>query len=108
SLLSISELYYIIAESYMSEDPQKSYEYLNEVLKIRGFNALLDVQSATPETAMKELVKEVRRQYYGEGQLFFFLKRHFLDIEKSSSSIVPAALGIFKLPIPKNELEFNN
>lgn len=108
SLISLSELHYIIAESYMQSAPEKTMEYLNIVLKNRGATSLLDVTGATPETAKKELIKEARRQYFGEGQLFFLLKRLFLDIDRSETSSTKAALDIYKLLIPKRELDFNN
>lgn len=108
SLISIAELHYIIAESYLQSEPQKTIEYLNIVLENRGSTSLLDHSAITPEIAKEELIKEARRQYFGEGQLFFFLKRQYMDIEKSESQSTKAALDIYKLPINKTELDFNN
>lgn len=107
SLISLSELYYIVAESYLETEPEKSIEYINVVLQNRGVTVLLDPNTATSISAKDELIGEARRQYYGEGQLFFLLKRLYQDISWSSTAKVPAALDIYKLPIDQKELEFN-
>lgn len=108
SLISLSELYFILAESFESTDLTKSYEYLNEIRKNRGMNVMLDMSTASSENLYKELVLEARRQYFGEGQLFFLLKRLFSNIDKSASNSIPASLDIYKLPVPKSELDYNN
>lgn len=108
SLISISELYLIIAESYLESDPTESVTYINTLLTNRGVNTPIDPDNATSVTALQELVGEARRQYFGEGQLFYLLKRLFQDIEVSTTVKTPASLGIYKLPISTKELEFNN
>lgn len=108
SLISLSEIYLILAESYSKNEPAKSYEYLNLIRENKGIQTKLDENTATTELAISEIVKEARRGYFGEGQLFYLLKRLYLDIDKSANSKVPASLGIYKFPIPKSELDHNN
>ena len=67
-LLRISEMYYIAAETEM--DPNLALGYLNTVRFNRG---LADLQPGTDINA--ELLKEYQKEFFGEGQLFFYYKR---------------------------------
>jgi hypothetical protein len=71
-LIRISEMYYIAAEA--EPDPAAGLVYLNTVRNNRG---LVDLDpSADLET---ELTKEYRKEFYGEGQIFFYYKRKNLS-----------------------------
>lgn len=75
-LLRLSEVYYIAAES--ASDNVTAFSYLNTVRNNRG---LLDV----PQTASfgDELQNEYTKEFFGEGQLWFYYKR------KKASMIFP-------------------
>lgn len=108
SLISLSEMYLILAESYYKTNPGESYRYLNQLRTARGIESPLDITIASSESALREIIQEARRQYFGEGQLFYLLKRNYLDIEKSATNTIEASLPIYKLPVPTDELDFNN
>lgn len=107
SLISISEMYFILAEAAVDTDHEKSLSYINTIRKVRGIQNDLSADIATKESVKEELVKEARRQYYGEGQLFFLLKRLYHDIDLNVNISVPASSQVFTLPISKAELNFN-
>lgn len=67
-LVRKSELYYIIAET--ETDPGIALTYLNTVRFNRGLGNL--PATATVDT---EIQKEYRKEFWGEGQLFFYYKR---------------------------------
>lgn len=67
-MLRMSELYYIAAET--ATDPAIALGYLNSVRFNRG---LADLPPGTDINA--ELLKEYQKEFYGEGQLFFYYKR---------------------------------
>lgn len=69
-LIRLAEMYYILAEC--AADADAAAAYLNTVREIRGVDAV----SCTEETRLAEIEKEYRKEFYGEGQLFFFYKRH--------------------------------
>lgn len=67
-LLRKSELYYIVAET--APDPLEALQYLNTVRYNRGLSDLAeDADLAT------EIGKEYQKEFFGEGQLFFYYKR---------------------------------
>ncbi len=67
-LLRKSELYYIIAET--ESDPDMALKYLNAVRENRGLTDL-DNSADIPG----EIAKEYQKEFFGEGQLFFYYKR---------------------------------
>lgn len=80
-LIRISEMYYIASEAHA--DPVEGLTLLNTVLGKRGLPDL-------PPTAnlKTEIQNEYIREFYGEGQLFFYYKRNGL------SSIMNGSLGM--------------
>lgn len=68
-LVRLAEMYYILAEC--AADPKIAADYLNKVREMRG----VDPTSCTETTRLYEIEKEYRKEFYGEGQLFFFYKR---------------------------------
>ncbi len=107
SLISLSEMHFIIAEAAIPADLGKALSHINIVRNMRGIQNGLTVDGATPETVKEELIKEARRQYFGEGQLFFLLKRLYHDIDLNAGNSIAASVEIYKLPINKTELNFN-
>lgn len=69
-LIRLAEMYYILAEC--AADTKTAALYLNKVREARG----VDPVSFTEATRLYEIEKEYRKEFYGEGQLFFFYKRH--------------------------------
>lgn len=67
-LIRKSELYYILAET--EPDPASGLAYLNTVRYNRG---LPDV--AGTSTLPAEIQKEYQKEFWGEGQIFFYYKR---------------------------------
>lgn len=77
-LIRLAEMYYILAEC--AETAEEADGYLDLVRVTRGIEPISD---RTEANRLNELEKEYRKEFYGEGQLFFFYKRHgyssFLD-----------------------------
>ena len=69
-LIRLSEMYYILAEC--AATPGEAAEFLNKVRNIRGVDPVV----CTEANRLDEIEKEYRKEFYGEGQLFFFYKRH--------------------------------
>jgi len=102
--IRLSELYYIAAEASWDTDPAKAQEYLNLVRAARGINVLVNTSSKT--VFMDELVKEVRKETYAEGQLFYLYKRLNRGILQENGATTPPSDKIFVLPLPNDELEY--
>ena len=69
-LIRLSEMYYILAEC--AATPGEAAEFLNKVRSVRGIDPVV----CTEANKLDEIEKEYRKEFYGEGQLFFFYKRH--------------------------------
>jgi len=105
--LRLGEMYYIAAEATYDADPVKAIGYLNTMRIHRGIIDLLPTN--LPKTSFTtELVKEYRKETYGESQVFFTYKRLNLDLIASSGQIYPASNNIFVFPLPDDELAYNH
>jgi hypothetical protein len=104
--LRLSELYYIAAECTYDTDPVKALTYVDSVRYARGINQPLTAPDKN--TFLDELLKEARKEWYGEGQIFYMYKRLNKNIIGQSGTIIPASNTIFVLPLPDDEIEFGN
>lgn len=68
-VIRISEMYYIAAEA--ATDPTEALGYLNTVRQHR--NILTDISD--PSILNNEITKEYQKEFYGEGQLWYYYKR---------------------------------
>ncbi|MFT3823531.1 MAG: RagB/SusD family nutrient uptake outer membrane protein [Chitinophagaceae bacterium] len=101
-LIRMSEMYYIMAEC--EPDAAKARTYFNTVRKARG---LTDI-AATASLAT-ELQKEYQKEFWGEGQLFFFYKRkNVASISNSSATSGTITMDATKyvLPLPLSETQY--
>ena len=69
-LIRLAEMYYILAEC--AATPEDAAVFLNKVRDMRGVDPVV----CTELNRLDEIEKEYRKEFYGEGQLFFFYKRH--------------------------------
>ena len=100
-MIRLSEMYYIVAECDKA-DPQTAIGWLNQVLTNRGYTdeELLQASEVnSPEAVQAEILKEYRREFICEGQLFFYHKR-------MGDRTLNEVEVKYVLPKPENELEF--
>lgn len=100
-MIKLSEMYLIMAESLYDTDRNQSINYINTLRKARIRNApdwfFVDRQI---------LFTEIKKEYLGEGQLFFAYKRLNKDPQNNSGvGDIPASNEIFVFPIPDKEIE---
>jgi hypothetical protein len=101
--MRLSEMYYIAAESSYASDPVTAVGYVDSVRNARGVDTL---QVSSPDDFMTQLVKEARKEFYGEGQLFYMYKRLNRGIVGPTGIINAPTDKTFVLPLPLNEIEF--
>ena len=98
-----AEMYLIAAEC--APDNTTAFTYLNTLRNNRG---LIDLD----ETADRdnEIWNEYKREFYGEGQLFFFYKRlNWTDIPDGNSDWwIPMSPSTYVVPLPDLEKIYNN
>lgn len=104
-LIRLSEIYLLAAEC--SDDFEKAKGYLDKVRNSR--NCPSAVVSET--TLMEEITKECRREFLGEGQMFFFYKRKAMQKipngkweKDSESELLNMSMNNYVMPLPESEL----
>lgn len=105
--LRLSEMYYIAAEASFDTDPAKAVDYFNTVRTHRNIGTLLTA-TVTKTKFMDELVKECRKEFYGESQIFFMHKRLNRDVIAANGQIYQASNSIFVFPLPIDEQTYSN
>lgn len=86
-IIRLSEMYYIAAETETNE--AAALEYLNTVRNHRGIHSLSTVPSIE-----QEIRKEYIKEFYGEGQLWYYYKR-----KKITSVISPNSNTTVNIPV---------
>ncbi|MGJ1197172.1 RagB/SusD family nutrient uptake outer membrane protein [Sphingobacterium spiritivorum] len=99
-LIRLSEMYYICAET--STDNAEKVDFLNEVRNNRGLAALSKTLSA--RSIENEIFKEYKKEFYQEGQLFFYYKRkNKTQIDGYEADVNDK---VYVLPLPDDESEY--
>lgn len=106
-LIRLSEMYYIAAESKIGVDNNEAINLLNTVREHRNIDKLEKTVVNTDTKLLQEVVAEYRKEFWGEGQMFYTYKRLFMNI-LSSKGLINAKSSNFVLPLPKEEYEFGN
>lgn len=106
----MSEVYYIAAEAIYQKNLEEAKGYLKIVKKGRGLRtASLDkfmASVSSEDKFMPALYSEARREWLGEGQIFYMYKRRNEEIPGDGESIVPSNEK-FVLPVPDSETNLN-
>lgn len=105
--LRLSEMYYIAAECTFDTDPVKAWGYFNTVRFYRGIGTAI-TNEPSKDVFMTELVKECRKEFYGEGQIFYMYKRLNRPVVGLAGASYPANNAMFVLPLPDDEIQFGN
>jgi len=104
NMIRLPEMYLIAAECLLGDDPKRAEQV---------FGAVLDSRDATKATtgafSISDIDAERYREFYGEGQTFFNLKRRNLSFSSyDGSSTIQPTDGVFVVPIPEIEDEYRN
>lgn len=104
-MLHVSELYLIAAEALLETNYPKALEYYNAETGSRGLPALKAETQLTKDMIFNEYHKEM----FGEGQVWYNMKRLNKDIISNlDSKIIPASEDIYVIPIPQDEFNYRN
>lgn len=100
-MFKISELYLIAAECASGGT---GFDYLNELRNHRG------LVSVPPTGDLNDYIfQEYRREFIGEGQMFYYYKRKGFDMIGAENNIAIGNMKtVYNLPIPTVEMEFGN
>ncbi len=104
-MIKLSEMYLILAESYLGADDVKAQFYINTLRNHRIRN-----NTNWGYLTQDYIIQEARREFVGEGQLWYMYKRLNVGVPTSSGvvGVVPPSDKIFVFPIPLKEIETGN
>ena len=104
-MLHVSELYIIAAEALLETNYAKALEYYNAETGSRGLPALKGDVKLTKDMIFNEYHKEM----FGEGQVWYNMKRLNKDIISNlDSKTIPASEDIYVIPIPQDEFNYRD
>lgn len=117
-LIRLPEMYYIAAEC--TPEASEAAEYLNEVIAQRSgrYNATYTTGFDETDTRqifgvrtgqtvrVNELMKEYLKEFYGEGQLFFFYKRFGFTAFPNCPAGDAMPVENYQMPLPDDEYTY--
>ncbi|BDF52925.1 MULTISPECIES: RagB/SusD family nutrient uptake outer membrane protein [Butyricimonas] len=99
-ILRITEMYYIIAEA--STDATEALDAINKVLYNRGLTEL-----PNNDNLASTVQEEYKREFWGEGQLFFYYKRvnepSIYSFSEGKSITMDATKYVIPLPLSETD-----
>lgn len=99
-LIRLSEMYYILAEALPLSE---SEDYINAVRYARGITHNYDLSFNSESERIEALNKEYQKDFFAEGQWFYFLKRH----DYSTFHRCPVReMVYYVLPTPDDEIAY--
>ena len=104
-MIRLTEMYFIAADCSYESNKDEAVEYLKKVRKMRG--ASQTVKTDSYEAFVKDLTTEAKREFLGEGQMFYWYKSHNLAIPRNGQDLQLTQQQRC-LPMSANEVEFGN
>ena len=92
--IRIAEMYYIAAECAL--DPKDGVDYLDQVRSHRGLNSYSLDRNMSSSRLKEEILKEYKKEFIGEGQLWYYYKR--LQKMDFSSHMTDVKFFTFEIP----------
>lgn len=104
-VMRLSEMVFIFVEN--NPDVAESKEVFTLFKNSRNISASYVDELDSPDTRLERLRKEHLKDFYGEGQLFFFYKKHsIINYTWPFQFTVPAKHQDYKIPMPRSQTNF--
>lgn len=98
-MIKLSEMYLLIAECSYHAEPEKALKYVN-TLRTHRIRNNRDWSSIT----QTYIIEEMRREYVGEGQMWYVYKRNGLPVPTGSGEAIDKDKA-YIFPLPDSEIE---
>lgn len=104
-LIKLSEMYLIVAECQAKNNLAEGISTLNQMRSQR--RAVLLDEAADEMAFAQALTAEYEREFYGEGQLFYYYKRlNFIEIIGMDGTPQPMNAEKYTFPFPADEIQY--
>lgn len=108
NLIRLPEMYYIAAEVSLKKGLNSdAMHYFNAVLESRGLTAL-DQRSPQEFVTLEKIDDERYKEFVGEGQSFFNMKRRNLNFSNADGQPISASSAVYTVTIPEQEFDYRN
>ncbi len=101
-LMRLSEMYLILMEYLPFGEATEAY---NTLRVARNLDILI-MDEFTEATRMERVQKEYEKEFYGEGQFFFFCKRKALTNIPIDDWALPHGISDYVMPKPRSQSDF--
>ena len=108
-LMRVSEMYLALAE--LTADKQEALSYINKVRLKRSVPDVVIAENVelTSELLQQYITEEFAREVIGEGQLFFYYKRHAMENFPAGTSVnATFNMNLTSYVVPLPTIETNN
>lgn len=104
-IIRLSEIFHTLAEAHHKlGDNVKAIDYLSQLRTARGALRTIRVEQLNDAQIMEEILNDYKKEFIGEGELFFLYKR--LNISEVNSATAGRKINLatkFVLPMPASE-----
>lgn len=107
-MIRIPEMYYIMSEALLATgNAEGAMEYLDAVVDARGMEKFAD-RTPLVDITLSDIMAERRKEFIGEGQWWFCLKRLNSPVKLSGATgaTIPGSDKIYVLPLPVEEEDY--
>ncbi len=106
-VIRVSEMYYIAAESAGAKgDITTGVGFINSVRSARGLQALNPAGITTGDSLAHLIRNEYKKEFFQEGQTFYYYKRLNLNLNTYAGTPVVLPLSPFVFPLPDAEIQY--
>ncbi|MCD8317907.1 MAG: RagB/SusD family nutrient uptake outer membrane protein [Paraprevotella sp.] len=107
NMIRMPEMYYIAAECLLDKDYDEAVRLFNEVLTHRGLEELSNWPAPPNKLTQDAINAERYREFIGEGQTFFNMKRQNLSISSvDGKTVIKPSNKVYVVPIPDIEYDY--
>ena len=83
NLIRLPEMYLIAAEALLEKEPEVALEYFDTFIATRG---LMKFKDRGQKLTLEDIDKERKKEFFGEGQEFYNMKREMRDVYLTAST----------------------
>ena len=97
----------VLKSPFLLSNADKARNYFDKVIASRGLIPLKERSSGQALT-VNHITNERYKEFIGEGQTFYNMKRLNLDFVNINAQPVQASKAVYVLPIPTEEIDYRN
>lgn len=102
-LIRLSEMYFILMES---KSFTEALPYVSDYWVARNLSSSIENDFTNESDRIARMEKEYRKEFYAEGQMFYFYKRHNYSEFTWPNTMKLPSTDVYTIPKPDGQLDF--